>query len=360
MKKIFFTVGPSELYFTIESHLKEAIKLNIPSISHRSQEFRDIMKKAQENLKKIFQFPDDFQVIFTASASEFWDKQLINFVETNVGFIAVGAFSKKFSGIAVKWGKSGSVIESPLGSFPTNEDIQFTNNPELIGLTHNETSTGVSAPLTVFEHLRKSYPESLIAVDAVSSVPYPTFDFNNIDILYFSVQKGFGLPAGLGVALINEKALQKAESLREKGILAGYSDDLITIAKKASENQTLSTPNMLGIYLLSEVSQDMLNKGIDQIRREIEYKAAVMYQALDNHPQIELLVEKEALRSKTVMVAKTESDNQSLVSFLNNQGIVIGKGYGEAKSNQIRIANFPTHSKEQMEKLADLITDFRF
>ena len=71
-------------------------------------------------------------------------------------------------------------------------------------------------------------------------------------------------------------------------------------------------------------------------------------------------MEKEVLRSKTVIVAKTESDNQALVSFLNNQGIVIGKGYGEAKSDQIRIANFPTHSKEQMEKLADLITEFRF
>lgn len=360
MKKIFFTVGPSELYFTIESHLKEALKLNVPSISHRSQEFRDIMKKAKGNLREIFQLPDDFHIIFTASASEFWDKLLINFVETNVGFISVGAFSKKFSDTAIKWGKRGSVIKSPLGSFPTNEEIQFTNYPELIGLTHNETSTGVSAPFDVFEHLRKSYPESLIAVDAVSSVPYPTFDFSNIDIMYFSVQKGFGLPAGLGIGLINEKALQKARSLRESGTLAGYSDDLITIAKKASNNQTLSTPNILGIYLLSEVSQDMLNKGIDQIRRETEYKAAVMYQALDNHPQMELLVEKEELRSKTVIVAKTEYDNQSIVSFLNDKGMVIGKGYGEAKTNQIRIANFPTHSKEQMEKLADLITEFRF
>ena len=95
------------------------------------------MKKAKGNLREIFQLPDDFHIIFTASASEFWDKQLINLVETNVGFISVGAFSKKFSDVAIKWGKRGSVIKSPLGSFPTTEELPFRDPPELIGMTCN-------------------------------------------------------------------------------------------------------------------------------------------------------------------------------------------------------------------------------
>ena len=52
----------------------------------------------------------------------------------------------------------------------------------------------------------------LLAVDAVSSLPYPDFDYTKLDSVFFSVQKGFGLPSGLGVWMANDKCLAKAET----------------------------------------------------------------------------------------------------------------------------------------------------
>ena len=40
---------------------------------------------------------------------------------------------------------------------------------------------------------------------------------------------------------------------------------------------------------------------------------------------------------------------------MKEKGFIIGKGYGSGKK-QIRIANFPTHSKEVFELLCDELT----
>ena len=51
MKDIFFTPGPSELFFTVEDHIKNGFRNNIYSISHRSTEFKKYMRNALVILK---------------------------------------------------------------------------------------------------------------------------------------------------------------------------------------------------------------------------------------------------------------------------------------------------------------------
>ena len=63
--------------------------------------------------------------------------------------------------------------------------------------------------------LKRSNQKRLMAVDMVSSAPIPEIDLDLIDTAFFSVQKAFGLPAGLGVWIANEKCLEKAKRLVE-------------------------------------------------------------------------------------------------------------------------------------------------
>ena len=49
--KIFFTPGPSQLYFTVEEHIKNALKKDILSISHRSKAFKILYQECVENIK---------------------------------------------------------------------------------------------------------------------------------------------------------------------------------------------------------------------------------------------------------------------------------------------------------------------
>lgn len=100
---------------------------------------------------------------------------------------------------------------------------------------------------------------------------------------------------------------------------------------------------------------DLLHRGINTLRKETEYKAAILYQALDKHTLIKPFVHQVNYRSQTVIVADCGSHIQPIREKLNARGLNPGEGYGEFKKTQLRFANFPAHSKEQYELLVDVL-----
>ncbi len=354
--KTNFTPGPSQLYITTEDHARKAFKELIPSLSHRSKQFEEISRNATEGLRTLLNIPANFSIVFTGSATEIWERIIQNLTEHTSHHLVNGAFSQKFYDTALQLNRKSTQTIAELGKgFDKSVEIPQT---ELIALTHNETSTGVSLPMNVINSFREKH-SALIAVDAVSSLPYPEFDFTKVDSVFFSVQKGFGLPAGLGIWVMNEKCIAKAEQLLSKGISIGSYHNLPTLIANAKKNQTPETPNVLGIYLLSKVVEDMIRRGAQTIRRETEYKAAILYQALDSHPIIKAFVKDPNDRSKTVIVADCGSQTEALTNHLIKKGMLPGDGYGAQKKTQLRFANFPTHSKEQYELLVDSISEFQ-
>jgi phosphoserine aminotransferase len=352
---INFTPGPSQLYFTVEDHIRQAFRDGIPSLSHRTKKFEKIYQHTTNGIKHVLGIPDHFHIVFTSSATEVWERIIQNLVEERSHHFVNGAFSKRFYETALQLNRKPEKTEVPEGEGFKSIENQQT---ELIALTHNETSTGVMLPLEFIHAFKESHPNALITVDAVSSLPYPRFDFTKIDSLYFSVQKGFGLPAGLGVWILNDACVSKAEQLQSKGISIGSYHSIPSLVSHALKNQTPETPNVLSIYVLGKVVEDMIRRGIDLIRKETDYKAAILYQALQQHELIKPFVQEKTFQSKTVIVAKTGSHTGKIKSFLEARGLSPGDGYGKAKASQLRFANFPAHSKETFELLVDTLAAY--
>ncbi|WMN07110.1 aminotransferase class V-fold PLP-dependent enzyme [Marivirga arenosa] len=359
MFELYFTPGPTALYFTAEEHIKNAIKTGVCSTSHRGQWFKDIYKECQQNLRELMDIPDDYHILITSSANEAWERIIENCVEEESYHISMGAFSQRFAKISTQLGRKAHELIVEEGTVPAFDAIDVPDSAEIITICLNESSTGASFPLETINALREKYPDKLIAIDGVSGVPVIPINFKNIDTLYFSVQKAFGLPAGLGIWIVNNRCLEKANNMVEKGNVIGSYHRLPDMVEKAKVYQTAETPNILGIYTLSKVANDMLEKGILPIRREIDYKSAILNQVIESHPQMHHFVENDLHRSKTVKVVKTDFESKQLIEYLKNKKMHIGTGYGPYKNEQVRIANFPTHSKEQMEMLVDLIEAFR-
>lgn len=352
-KKIFFTPGPSALYFTVEEHLKSAMKEQVMEINHRSAQAENYFRTTVQNLKSLMNIPQDYQIVFLSSATEIWERQLQNLLIEKSFHYCYGAFSNRFYDFASDWQYKPEKAESDFGKLPSTDPALIPEDTELITMALNETSTGVSFPIQDIYEIRKARPEALIAVDGVSAFPVIDIDFSQIDSAYFSVQKCFGLPAGLGVWIVSPRAMAKAEEKLAKGLSIGSYQTLPNLIKNAIKGQTTFTANVLNIYLLSKVTADMLEKGMDVIRRESKYKSALLYHTIEQHPLLTPFVEEASLRSETVAVANTKGSSADIIDALKSKGLVIGNGYGAYKGKQIRIASFPTHSKEQIELLVD-------
>lgn len=351
-----FTPGPSQLYFTVPDHLRSALREGIPSLSHRSKEFEKIVATVTNGLRELLNIPASHSIVFTSSATEIWERSIENLVETNSVHFVNGAFSKRYHEIATQLKKQAHVLEVKEGTGFT-ADVNIPCSAELIAITQNETSTGVAWSMEEISKIRKSHPTAILIVDAVSSLPYPIIKFDEVDSVFFSVQKGFGLPAGLGVWIVNERCAAKAEALQAKGINIGTYHNLPTLLAFAKRNQTPETPNVIGIYLLSKIVEDFLRRGIQTLRRETDYKAAILYQALEAHGTLRPFVKDTQHQSKTVIVADSGARTMEITRKLIAKGLLPGDGYGKAKETQLRFANFPAHSKEQVELLVDTLLE---
>ncbi|HEX6890821.1 MAG TPA: aminotransferase class V-fold PLP-dependent enzyme [Chryseolinea sp.] len=352
--KINFTPGPSQLYFTVEDHMKQAFREGIPSLSHRSKKFESIYAEAVDGLRQLLNLPSGYHVYFTGSATEIWERTIQNLVDETSFHLVNGSFSKRFFEISGQLGKNAQKHEVASGEgFATS--LQVPPSTELIAVTHNETSTGVSLPLDFIYSFKSKHPDALLVVDAVSSLPYPDFDYSKLDAVFFSVQKGFGLPAGLGVWMVNEKCLAKAEQLVAKGRSIGSYHNLPSLHSHAVKNQTPETPNVLAIYLLGKVVADMLRHSAHKIRKETEYKSILLYNAIKKHSHLKAFVKDERFQSRTVMVVESGDLTEKVTRTLLEKGMQPGDGYGAARKHQLRFANFPTHAKEHYELLVDTL-----
>ena len=352
---INFAPGPSQLYPTVENHVSQAFRDGIPSIAHRSKTFEAIYKGADEKLRTLLGIPPRFHIFFVGSASEIFERSIQNLVRRHSFHLVNGAFSKRYFEIARLLHKEPTKIEAEEGQ--GFRQAAVPKEAELTAITHNETSTGVSAPMELFAAVRRQ-TSALISADAVSSLPYPAFDFTQFDSLFFSVQKAFGMPAGLGVWIVNDRCLEKAAELESEKVCTGSYHSLASLQKHALNFQTPETPNVLGIYLLDKIAGDFLKKGIDVMRKETEYKADILYQAFAKHGKIKAFVTEKDFQSQTVIVADCGEETEALSSYLKSHGLQPGSGYGKFKKQQLRFANFPAHRTESFERLAEKIMKY--
>lgn len=352
--KIYFTPGPSKLYPTIQGHIQEALKEDIGSLSHRSKVFEDLYQNIEKHLKLLLNIPKNYSIFFLSSATEGIERVIQNCVGKNSFHLVSGEFGDRFFQISGELGKKPEKQLVDINSEKTTE-LKISKEAELICFTHNETSNGSSLPLEYIYQTKKHYPDKLIAVDIVSSVPVVDLDFTMTDCVFFSVQKGFGLPAGLGALIISPRVLDKACSLEPK-ISTGSFHSFRSLKKYADKNQTPETPNVLLIYLFSKVLEDMLEIGISEIRKEAKKKAGLLYSFFDRHPSFQPYIANHKFRSQTVVTVNT--DGIPLLERLRGEGLIVGGGYGKSKETQIRIANFPAHTIEDINKLLVAVKSF--
>lgn len=339
---ITFYPGPSKVYPAVADYAAEAVRSGIVSLNHRSPGFMAVVKEAVQGLHDKLAIPADYHIAFVSSATECWEIVAQSLTaETSLHPFA-GAFGKK-------WAEYAYRIKPPVN----------LSEADVLCIVQNETSNGSQVSMASLGQFRREF-SGIIAVDAVSSMAGIAFDWTLADVWFASVQKCFGLPAGLAVLVYSPNALQRAEAIGEND----HYNSLLFIHENFAKFQTPYTPNGLGIYLLMRVLRQVPPiAAVDAVTRQ---RAADWYRFLANWTGtpagqgFSLLNDDPAVRSDTVIAVRGSDERINAVKAAAQQaGILLGNGYGDWKNTTFRIANFPAITDDEIGQLRQFLQDFR-
>ena len=344
--KYTFNPGPSALYPRVRDYLIEANDCGILSASHRSRQFRDIYAWIVELIKVRMKVPIDYTVLFYPSATECWQVLAQGAAGNNSLHVYSGDFGEKWFKIAQKQAKGVRGVR--ISADDTVMDITAARYADFsfIALTQNETSNGSQVRPEHILEVHQLAPSALIAVDATSSMAGIELPWTLGDFWFASVQKCFGLPAGLAVLVVSPRGRARIEELDYR---QSY-NSLVSVLAQADQHQTVCTPNVLGIYLLYRTLQELPE--IEKIHAQTVERSAYWYRLLESYEAFQPYVRNPETRSDTVFCVSGRADHiQSLGQFMSSRDITLGGGYGQLKESTFRIANFPAIPAEGFQLL---------
>ena|SRR3990170_167173 len=335
MHKKLLIPGPTEVSQEI---LKEQAH---PLIGHRSKEFSEFYSGITNKLAKFFELPVDYQPTTTTSSGTLWFDIIGRSIVKKKALCCInGAFSQRFGEILRACGKQTDWIEVEWGKVAKPDMVAEkleTGQYDTVTMCHNESSTGARSPVAeVGKLLRKDYPDVIFAVDSVSSMggdktlPHEM----GVDVLFASTQKCFALPPGLAIALVNNRALERAKEVPNRG---GYTD-MVEIFEFEKKHQTPYTPNISLLYALDKRLDLMTAETYTRIYQRHKDMAELTQHWAKKH--FEMFPEK-GYESLTVSCIKnTQGKNvKELNQKLAEKGFEISNGYGKLAEKTFRIGH---------------------
>lgn len=333
---ITFYPGPSKLYPQVAEWAADACASGIVSMNHRSPEFMAVTEGAIRGVKEKLNVPTDYHVALVSSATECWEIVAQSLTGQTSLHPYSGAFGKK-------WMEYAHRIKPPRQ--PAEADV--------LCVVQNETSNGTQVRMNTLAQFRSEFSNAIIAVDAVSSMVGIGLSWTLADVWFASVQKCFGLPAGLAVLIYSPRALARAEALGERG----HYNSLLFLHDNFSRFQTPYTPNGLGIYLLDRVMQ--MVPPIADVDQHTRQRAADWYRFFEQDmagSPFRLLIDDPQVRSDTVIaVTGREADISAIKTAAKAADLILGNGYGDWKTNTFRIANFPAITDDEVGRLREFL-----
>ena len=238
------------------------------------------------------------------------------------------------------------VLESEPGTHP---DAVADPSVDVYALTHNETSTGVMAPVR-----RPAGADGLVVVDATSGAGGLPVDPSAFDCYYFAPQKSFAADGGLWLACCSPAAVERIEAIAASGRWVPATLDLKIALDNSRLQQTYNTPALATLHLLrSQVRWMLDNGGLSFTTGRCDRSAETVYGWAESSEFASPFVEKPAMRSHVVATIDLVAsiDALAVAGVLRRNGVVDTEPYRKLGRNQLRIALFPSIDPEDVAAL---------
>jgi phosphoserine aminotransferase len=347
-----FGAGPSKIQ-TAHLDALAASGSTLMGTSHRQAPVRALVGRVREGLRSLFSLPDGYEVVLgNGGSTAFWDVACFGLVRQRSQHVSFGEFSAKFAAAAsaAPWLASPSVIAAEPGSLaaPVADDV------DVYAWAHNETSTGVMAPV---ERPVGASADSLVLVDATSGAGGLPLDVSQSDVYYFAPQKGFASDGGLWLALMSPMALSRAAEIAASDRYVPAFFDLPTAIDNSAKNQTYNTPAIATLFLMAEQLDWMCSAGgLDAMVARTTESSTILYDWAEKSSFAYPFVGDPAHRSLVVGTIDFEGvDADRVAAVLRANGVVDTEPYRKLGRNQLRVAMYPAVDPGDVEALTRCI-----
>ncbi|CAM1341354.1 pyridoxal-phosphate-dependent aminotransferase family protein [Tenacibaculum amylolyticum] len=352
-RKLLMIPGPIEMDPAVLRAMGEI------TTSHVAPNFIESFGSSIELMRKIWFAPSGQPFIVSGSGTLAMDMAVCNLIEPNDNalVISTGYFGERYKNILATYGVNVTVLQASIGGTVPLDIIEqelASKKYKLVTITHVDTSTGVLNNPKPIAALAKKY-KALSILDGVCATAGEITEQENwgIDVVLTGSQKAIGVPPGLALFVVSEKAM-KVWKDRKSPVQNYYGsfDNWLPImqAYEARKASYFGTPPVNLIRAL-EVSLRLIDKeGIkNRVQTHITYARA--FRKAIKALQLELVPRNEKVAAHT-MSAIYYPENINADQFrkdVSEYGVILAGGlHSEIKHLYFRIGHMGTINKSDL------------
>lgn len=274
-----FAAGPAALPTSVLEQAQAELLdwhgkgMSIMEISHRSADYIEVAKQAEQDLRDLLLIPSNYKVLFLqGGASQQFaqiplnllaEKQQADYIDTGIWSRKAIDEAKKFANIHVA--ASGKAYD--YFAIPTQDEWQLSKGAAYVHYTSNETIGGVQ-----FDWLPEVADVPLV-VDASSDILSRPLDVTKYGVIYAGAQKNIG-PSGLVVVIIREDLLGKART---------SCPTMLNYQVAAEHDSMFNTPPTFAWYFAGLIFKWLKQQGgLEAIKKINEEKKNILYSYIDS------------------------------------------------------------------------------
>lgn len=304
-----FSAGPSVLPVEVLEKARsemlnyEGTGISVMEMSHRSNEFKKIITDAENNLRKLMNIPDSYEVLFLQGGGTLQFSMIpLNLLNGSkkADYIITGNWAKKAFDEAKKFGDIKAVASSEDENFsyiPKIKPNDIREDVDYVYICYNNTIYGSHYN----EH--PDVGDKILVADMSSCILSEEIDVSRFGLIFAGAQKNVA-PAGLTMVIVRRDLIGKARE--NTPVYLDYSIH-------ASKNSIYNTPPCWQIYIAGEVFKYLLEiggiKAISEINRR---KADKLYKCIDESKIFKAPVRKEdrSLMNVTFVTGDPDLDKE--------------------------------------------------
>ena len=345
-----FGCGPSKVRPEQVDYLA-SLGRSILGTSHRQAPVRSLVGQVREGLAELFSLPEGYEIVLgNGGSTAFWDIAAFGLVRERAQHLAFGEFSAKFGSVTQKAPFLGdsTIINGAPGTLATPV---AEAGVDVYAWPHNETSTGVMAPV---KRVEGADDGALVLIDATSGAGGLPVDLTESDVYYFGPQKCFAADGGLWLAAFSPAALARVDEISASGRWVPDFFSLPTAITNSRLNQTYNTPAVSTLALLSDqIGWINGQGGLDWAVKRTTDSSSRLYEWAEATSYTSPFVADPAARSLVVGTIDftDDVDAAAVAKVLRANGVLDVEPYRKLGRNQLRVGMFPAIDPDDISKL---------